>query len=160
VASATPEAIDNLLGLGAARVVVGTIAAREPERVVGWLQRFGPERIVLALDARDSAQGWRVQAEGWTAGGAPLEDLLAFYASANARHLLCTDVSRDGMLGGYNLELYRGIARRFPGFRLQASGGVRDLGDLRAARAAGAGAAILGRALLEGRLDVAEALSC
>ena len=74
--------------------------------------------------------------------------------------MLCTDVSRDGMLGGFNLPLYRDLARRFPGLCLQASGGVRDLEDLRAARAMGAGGAIVGRALLEGRVGVAEALAC
>ena len=154
--------VEALLNGGAARVVVGTMAAREPERVAGWIRRFGTECLVLALDARGCGDGdWRVQSEGWTGGaGASLAELLAFYAQSGARHVLCTDVSRDGMLCGFNLALYRDIAGRFPGLRLQASGGVRDLGDLRGARASGAGGAILGRALLEGRLDLAEALAC
>jgi phosphoribosylformimino-5-aminoimidazole carboxamide ribotide isomerase len=154
--------VEALLACGATRVVLGTVAGREPERVAGWLRRFGAERLVLALDARtDGRGGWRVQSEGWTgANGAALGDLLQFYALEGARHVLCTDVSRDGMLGGFNLALYRDIAGRFPGLRLQASGGVRDLADLRGARASGAGGAILGRALLEGRLGLAEALAC
>ena len=154
--------VEALLAGGAARVVVGTVAAREPDRVAGWLGRFGAERLVLALDARDDgANGWRVQSHGWTgAAGAPLVELLDTYSRHGARHVLCTDVSRDGMLGGFNLALYRELARQFPGLRLQASGGVRDLDDLREARATGAGGAILGRALLEGRFDMAQALAC
>ena len=154
--------VEALLACGAARVVVGTVAAREPERVAGWLRRFGAERLVLALDAReDGSGGWCVQSEGWTGqAGAALMQLLEYYSQTGARHVLCTDVTRDGMLGGFNLALYRDIARRFPGLCLQASGGVRDLEDLRGARANGAGGAILGRALLEGRLDLAEALAC
>ena len=153
--------VEALLACGAARVVLGTVAAREPARVAGWIGRFGAERIVLALDARAGVDGWRVQSEGWTGGaGASLDELLEFYSGQGARHVLCTDVSRDGMLGGFNLALYRELAGRFPGLRLQASGGVRDLADLRAARATGAGGAILGRALLEGRLDLGAALAC
>jgi phosphoribosylformimino-5-aminoimidazole carboxamide ribotide isomerase len=152
--------VEQLLACGAARVVVGTTASREPGRVAEWIARFGAERIVLALDVRAGDGGWRVQSEGWTGSGGALDDLLGYYAKRGARHVLCTDVSRDGMLGGCNLALYRDIAARFPGLRLQASGGVHDLDELRAARASGAGGAILGRALLEGRIDIAAALAC
>jgi phosphoribosylformimino-5-aminoimidazole carboxamide ribotide isomerase len=141
-------------------VVLGTIAATLPSRVAGWLDRFGAERIVLALDVREIDGSWRVQAEGWTNQGLPLDDLLSFYAGAGARRILCTDIGRDGMLSGFNVDLYRQVATRYPKLRLQASGGVRSVADIAQARAAGAGAAILGRALLEGRLDLAEALSC
>jgi phosphoribosylformimino-5-aminoimidazole carboxamide ribotide isomerase len=149
-----------LLELGVDRVVLGTAAAKEPARVAGWLGRFGAERIVIALDARECAGDWRVQYEGWTHAGPPLDELLRFYERAGARHLLCTDVGRDGMLAGFNLDLYRRIAEVAPGLRLQASGGVRDLDDIAGARSAGAGGAILGRALLEGRIGLAEALAC
>jgi len=149
-----------LLALGVDRVVLGTVAAKEPSRVAGWIERFGAERIVIALDARESAGSWRVQYEGWTHAGLPLEDLLRFYERAGARHVLCTDVGRDGMLAGFNLDLYRRIAEVAPSLRLQASGGVRDLDDIAGARSAGAGGAILGRALLEGRIGLAEALAC
>jgi phosphoribosylformimino-5-aminoimidazole carboxamide ribotide isomerase len=153
--------VEDLLGEGATRVVLGTVAVRERERVASWLQRFGTERIVLALDVRNQDGGWRVQSEGWTgADDRPLDELLQFYSRQGARHVLCTDVARDGMLGGFNLGLYRELASRYPGLRLQASGGVRDLVDLQAARDAGVGAAILGRALLEGRIDLGEAVSC
>ena len=153
-------AIADLLALGVDRVVLGTIAASEPARVANWLGRFGPEHLVLALDAREIAGTWCVQLEGWTRVGPPLDELLSFYERSGARHVLCTDVGRDGMLEGFNLWLYRRVATRFPSLRLQASGGVRSLADIAGARAAGAGGAILGRALLEGRIELAEALAC
>ena len=154
------DAVAQLLALGVERVVLGTVAASEPGRVVEWLGRFGAERLVLALDASDASGTWRVRVQGWTRAGAPLEELLDFYSRAGARHVLCTDTGRDGMLAGFNLSLYRRLAERFPGLRLQASGGARDVADVAAARAVGAGGAILGRALLEGRLGLAEALAC
>lgn len=154
--------VEALLMLGVARVVVGTLAVREPDRVRGWIQDYGAERITLALDARQDAQGvWRLPVNGWTEASAQtLDELLQHYADAGLQHLLCTDITRDGMLGGFNLDLYRMLAQRWPMLQVQASGGVRSIGDVRAAREAGAGAAILGRALLEGRLDLAEALAC
>ncbi len=154
--------VEALLMLGVARVVVGTLAVREPDRVRGWIQDYGTDRITLALDVRQDAQGvWRLPVKGWTETSTrTLDELLQHYADAGLQHLLCTDIARDGMLGGFNLDLYRMLAQRWPELQVQASGGVRSIDDVRAAREAGAGAAILGRALLEGRLDLAEALAC
>ncbi|MFA6986927.1 MAG: 1-(5-phosphoribosyl)-5-[(5-phosphoribosylamino)methylideneamino]imidazole-4-carboxamide isomerase [Arenimonas sp.] len=154
--------VEALLKLGVARVVVGTLAVREPARVAGWLRDYGSQRVVLALDARVDANGaWRLPVAGWTENtGGSLEQLLDRYADAGLRHVLCTDIARDGMLGGFNLELYGMLARRWPHLHIQASGGVRSVDDIVAARAAGASAAILGRALLEDRLQLAGALSC
>ncbi len=154
--------VEALLAAGAARVVVGTLAVREPARVAVWLERFGADRITLALDAREDADGeWRLPVAGWTETSTQtLPELVAFYADAGLKHLLCTDISRDGMLSGFNIDLYRMLATRWPALSVQASGGVRSLDDIRAAREAGAGVAILGRALLEGRFDLAEALAC
>jgi phosphoribosylformimino-5-aminoimidazole carboxamide ribotide isomerase len=154
--------VDDVLAAGAERAVIGTTAVKEPQRVISWLKSFGAERITLALDAsRDDEGRWRLPVKGWTeATPGTLEDLLTTYADAGLRHVLCTDISRDGMLSGFNLDLYRALAERFPGLEIQASGGVRDLDDIRAAKKAGARAAILGRALLEGRFELAEALAC
>jgi len=89
-----------------------------------------------------------------------LDELASRYAQAGMKHLLCTDISRDGMLSGPNIELYTHLAKLLPGVAMQASGGVRDAADIRAAKAAGCGGAVLGKALLEGRLQLDEALSC
>ena len=150
----------RILDAGAARIVVGSLAVKEPQQVAGWLQRFGPERIAVALDTRCDGDGvWRLPVHGWTEGsGIELDVLLAHYARAGARHLLCTDIARDGMLSGPNFELYRRIATGWPGFAVQASGGVREAADAEAAREAGCAGIVLGRALLEGRFALADVL--
>ncbi|RZA21858.1 MAG: 1-(5-phosphoribosyl)-5-[(5-phosphoribosylamino)methylideneamino]imidazole-4-carboxamide isomerase [Lysobacteraceae bacterium] len=152
--------VQRILDAGAARVVVGSLAVKAPERVAGWLERFGVERVAVALDARCDGDGiWRLPVHGWTQGsGVELDALLAVYADAGARHLLCTDIARDGMLGGPNFELYRRISAGWPAFAVQASGGVRAAADVNAAREAGCAGIVLGRALLEGRFSLAEAL--
>ena len=153
--------VQAIYGAGAARVVIGSMAIRQANRVLGWLERFGNDRVTIALDARaDDAGVFRLPVHGWTeASGLALFDLLKRYADAGLRHLLCTDIARDGMLGGLNLDLYREIATRFPEVAVQASGGVATLDDVIGARAAGAGGAILGKALLDGRFALAEAFS-
>lgn len=153
--------VQRLLDAGADRVVIGSLAVREPERVIGWLQRFGAECIVIALDARrDAAGAWQLPVHGWTQGsGIELEALLDRYAQAGARHLLCTDIDRDGMLAGPNIELYARIARDWPRFAVQASGGMRDIDDILAARAAGCAGAVLGKALLDGRFALVDAVA-
>lgn len=158
----TREDVRRLLDAGVRRVVVGTLAIREPETVLGWLSDLGAERLTLALDTRADASGvYRLPSHGWTQdSGIALFDLLDRYSEAGLRHLLCTDIARDGMLGGLNLDLYRTLAARYPQLAVQASGGVATLEDVRGARAAGAGGVVLGKALLEGRFTLSEALSC
>ena len=155
-------AIAAILDAGASRVVVGSLAVREPERVVEWLRSFGAERITVALDTRRDDDGvWRLPVHGWTERAErDLDACLDLYAAAGARHLLCTDIARDGMLQGPNLDLYRSVVARVPALALQASGGVRDAADVAAARAVGCAGAVLGKALLESRLTVEEALAC
>lgn len=151
--------VERLLEAGAARVVVGSMAVREPETVAGWLRDFEPGAVTVALDARQGPDGeWRLPVAGWTRdGGATLDALLQHYVRAGLVHLLCTDIERDGLLAGPNLGLYQWIVRRAPGLQVQASGGIRDIADIVAAREAGCAAAILGRALLEGRFGPADA---
>lgn len=147
--------VDAILAAGAERVIIGSLAVREPARVTAWLHGVGPERLVLALDTRRDAAGrWRLPVHGWTHsdGDRELSELADAYADAGVRHLLCTDIDRDGSLAGPNTVLYRELAARLPGVCLQASGGVRDAGDIDAAEDAGCAAVVLGRALLEGRL--------
>ncbi len=156
------EDVARILDAGAARVVIGSLAVREPDTVLGWLGEFGAERITVALDTREDADGvWRLPVHGWTeTAEATLDVLLARYAEAGLCHLLCTDIARDGMLSGPNLVLYAHLHAARPALRVQASGGIRDAADVAAARAAGCGGAVLGRSLLEGRLTLAEALAC
>ena len=155
-------AIADILDAGASRVVVGSLAVREPARIGDWLRRYGAERITIALDTRQDDGGvWQLPIHGWTERATlDLDACLSFYRDAGARHLLCTDIARDGMMQGPNIELYRRVIARGDGLALQASGGVRDVADVAAARDAGCAGAVLGKALLEGRLTVEEALAC
>jgi phosphoribosylformimino-5-aminoimidazole carboxamide ribotide isomerase len=141
-----------------ARVVVGSLAVTEPETVVEWLTRYGPDRLVLALDVRLAQDGTpTIATHGWTrASTLTLAAAIERYAVAGLRHVLCTDIDRDGALTGPNVELYRDCVGRWPGIAFQASGGVRDAGDLEALAATGVAAAVSGKALLEGRLEPKE----
>lgn len=152
-----------LLDAGVARVVVGSVSVKQPEQVSAWIAEFGAGRICVALDTRANASGvFELPVAGWThASGVPLLRLLDHYAeTAGARHVLCTDIERDGMLGGPNVELYRLVCARYPSLSIQASGGVRDVADVAASRDAGCGGAIVGKALLEARVTLPELLAC
>jgi phosphoribosylformimino-5-aminoimidazole carboxamide ribotide isomerase len=140
------------------RVVIGSLAVTEPDVVGAWLEEFGAERVALALDVRVGAD--RIAAiatHGWTrASDATLASTVEMYRPAGLQHVLCTDIDRDGALGGPNVALYADCARRWPAIEFQASGGVRDAADLDALAATRVAAAISGRALLDGRINDAE----
>jgi len=144
-------ALARMLDAGVARVVVGTAAVSQVEQVHAWLAHFGPERLALAFDVRiDEAGVPRVTTHGWQRQSAlTLWSAVDAYTDAELKHVLCTDVDRDGVLAGPNVALYEETARRHPQIEWQASGGIRDAGDLRALAQAGAAAAISGKALLE-----------
>jgi phosphoribosylformimino-5-aminoimidazole carboxamide ribotide isomerase len=155
-------AVSMMLEQGASRVVIGSLSVRDPALVDSWLQRYGAERITIALDTRqDDAGLWQLPIHGWTERAElDLDACLRRYRDAGAKHLLCTDIARDGMMRGPNIELYRMIVAREEGFALQASGGMRDVADIVAAREAGCAGAVLGRALLEGGMAIEDALTC
>lgn len=140
------------------RVVIGSLAVTEPARVAGWLERHGPERIVLGLDVRLDPEGLaRVTTHGWTRDSElSLDQAIRDYRAAGLRHVLCTDIARDGALSGPNVELYRRVQSAWPDIALQASGGVQAAADLDALAAVGVAAAISGKALLENRIRFEE----
>jgi len=151
--------VQRLLDAGVSRVVVGSLAVSEPGTVSGWLARFGPERITLAVDVKADGDRYVPALKGWTeAADIDLWAALDHYPAGAAKHLLVTDVGRDGALTGPNLDLLAEIHQRRPDLWLQASGGVADLSDLTGARSVGASGAIVGRALYEGRFTVEQAL--
>jgi len=154
--------VARMLDAGATRVVVGSVSVREPDTVIGWLREFGSDRLTIALDARQAEDGrWLLPVHGWTETAEDtLEVLAQRYAEAGMQHLLCTDIARDGMLSGPNIDLYQHLARLLPGVAVQASGGVRNADDVAQAKAVGCGGAILGKALLEGRMTLEGALAC
>jgi phosphoribosylformimino-5-aminoimidazole carboxamide ribotide isomerase len=151
-------AVERMLAIGASRVVVGSAAVTEPAAVSEWLARFGADRVTLAFDVRlDESGVARVATHGWRRQSQlALWDAVGAFEAAGLRHVLCTDVDRDGALSGPNLALYRDAAARFPHIEWQASGGIRSARDLHALRGTGAAAAISGKALLEEMIPAEE----
>ncbi len=148
-------AVEAQLAAGAERVVIGSLAVREPATVTTWLQQLGPERIVLALDVRLAEGVPMTLTHGWTeASASTLWEVIEGFLPHGLRHVLCTDVELDGAMQGPNLTLYRECCNRYPTLAVQASGGVRDAADLAALAGTGAAGAISGRALLEGTLPL------
>ena len=136
------------------RVVVGSLAVSEPERVREWFERYGAERFTLGFDVRiDDAGTPYVTTHGWTrTTDLTLDDAVRRFLPNGLVHVLCTDVARDGALAGPNVELYTGLVQRWPTLAVQASGGIRNADDLAALAATGVAGAISGKALLEGRI--------
>lgn len=143
---------------GVARCVIGSLAITEPDTVKAWLSRFGGDRIVLALDVKlDPQDEPMVTTHGWTRDSTmTLFECIDDFLSAGLKHVLCTDVSRDGAMAGPNLKLYERIVTSYPTLQLQASGGVRNIEDLEQLRQLGVPAAISGRALLDGKISAKE----
>ncbi len=157
----TREEIAAILKAGAERVIIGSLAVREPDTVAAWISEFGPDRIVAAFDVRlEAGIIWPLVA-GWTRkGDEPLAALMERYTSSGLRHALVTDVDRDGALQGPNTALYAELCELWPDIAWQASGGVSSLADLTALKAIGADGAIVGKALFENRFTLGEALAC
>jgi len=150
--------MEAALSRGLGRVVLGSVAMVRPRAAADWIARNGAERVVLALDVRlDALNVPRLASHGWTRQtDQSLWQALEYFSKVGLRHVLCTDIGRDGAMTGPNLELYRDCRRRFPDIEFQASGGVRDVGDLRALQDTGVHSAIVGKALLDGRIQLEE----
>lgn len=158
----TEEDVTALFDAGAARVVIGSTAIRSPAMVKAWFERYGTERIVLALDVRISADGQkRIAISGWQEDSQQtLEAVIHDFSSVGLRHVLCTDISKDGTLAGSNVALYQEICAAFPEIAFQASGGIGGLSDIAPLPATGVAGVIVGRALLDGKMTLPEAISC
>lgn len=154
--------VEALLSAGATRVVVGSTAVKDPDTVQKWFSRFGADALVLALDVRIDANGTKnVAISGWQENSnATLEQVVEQYLPFGLKHVLCTDISRDGTLAGSNVELYREVTARYPQIAFQASGGIGSLDDIAQLRDSGVEGVIVGRALLDGKFNVTEAISC
>ncbi len=147
---------------GANRIVIGSLAVREPDVVREIFNEFGPEMICLAADVMwgqpdgDEA-GYYIAVSGWQEASAmKLSAFLQAYDEVGLRHVLCTDIARDGTMTGCNVDLYQEVKRVFPGIKLQASGGVSSLADLETLTTDGV---IIGKALYEGAFQLADALA-
>ena len=149
--------VRSLLDAGAARVVVGSAAVKRTDEVAGWMKTF-----VLALDVRiNKAGNAEVAVSGWQENsGVLMDNLIRAFEPAGLRYVLTTDISKDGTLTGPNTALYAKLAQTFPNIDFQASGGIGSLDDIRAVSHTGAAGVIVGRALLEGKFTLEEAIEC
>jgi phosphoribosylformimino-5-aminoimidazole carboxamide ribotide isomerase len=154
--------VESLLAIGANRVVIGSLAIKEPETVKAWIKQYGNEKIVLALDINidESGNKW-LPTHGWIEkSNVTLENLLEDYKSVEVKHVLCTDISKDGTLTGSNVELYQELVSKYPTIQWQASGGIGSLDDIKNLKPTAVAGVILGKALLEGKFTLEEAISC
>mgnify|MGYP001226941271 FL=1 len=136
---------------GAQMVTGGSIAVKSPEVFENWINTYGPERIILGADVSEG----KIAVSGWTERSElDLWSFLENYVQKGINKVICTDISRDGMLRGPALELYTQILAKYPELHLIASGGVSSLEDLDDLKAAGLPAAILGKAIYEGRIQL------
>lgn len=156
------DEVRSLLDAGAARVVVGSAAVKRTDEVAGWMKTFGADKLVLALDVRiNKAGNAEVAVSGWQENsGVLMDDLIRAFEPAGLRYVLTTDISKDGTLAGPNTALYAKLAQTFPNIDFQASGGIGSLDDIRAVSHTGAAGVIVGRALLEGKFTLEEAIEC
>ena len=149
----TDDDICRAFEAGASMVTVGSVAVTQPELTAQWLRKYGPERIILGADVR---QG-RISINGWKEDSA--EELLPFlqkYVDMGVRNVLCTEISKDGTLQGPATQLYKKVMAAYPTLHLIASGGVSSEADIAGLQAAGIPAVVFGKAIYEGRIDLAE----
>ena len=149
----TDEDIEKAFASGASMVTVGSIAVTQPDLFIGWLEKYGEERIILGADVRNgkiSINGWKEESE---------EDLLPFlkkYIDAGVRNVLCTEISKDGTLQGPAIDLYKRVMDAYPDLHLIASGGVSCIEDIKALDAACIPAVVFGKAIYEGKINLKE----
>ena len=149
----TDEDIEKAFAAGASMVTVGSIAVTQPDLFMGWLEKYGPERMILGADVRHG----KISINGWKEDST--ENLLPFlrkYIDAGVRNVLCTEISKDGTLSGPAISLYSEVMNTYPELHLIASGGVSSLNDIKALDAAGIPAVVFGKAIYEGKINLNE----
>jgi len=152
--------VDKLLRLGADRVVLGSVAFLNPDFVSQAIAKWGPDRFCIALDVLSKPSGFEVQISGWTKStGADLFSTIGQWAERGVKRFMSTDIARDGMLEGPNIQLYRTLKTIFPNLEFQASGGTNSLQDLSEISKLGLHSTIVGRSILSGKIQIEEALA-
>lgn len=148
--------VEALVAAGASRVIIGSLAVREPDMVAAMIRDFGADTICLAADVVRPSDEFLIAVSGWQeASELSLSEFLSGFSPAGLRHVLCTDIDRDGTMQGPNVDLYHSVKSAFPDILLQASGGVKGIEDLDGLPTDGV---IIGRAIYEGAINLREAL--
>ena len=154
--------IQKLLNGGVDRVVIGSLAVTNPQMVKHWIRELGPDAICIALDVNQGDDGeYRPATKGWTeASDKTLWDVIGDYLGSGLRTILVTDIGRDGMQKGGNVDLYNRIQTEFPTLDLITSGGVGTLDHVKQLKAIDPYGVIIGKALYEGVFTLDDAISC
>ena len=149
----TEKDVELVLETGAKMITVGSMAVKSPNTLLKWIETYGAEHLILGADVRDG----RISINGWMEDSEILlDDFLQYYTQAGIKNVLCTDISRDGMLQGPSTPLYRKIMEAHPQCHLIASGGVSCIEDIIELNEAGIPAVVFGKAIYEGRIDLQE----
>ncbi len=154
------EIVETLLSCGVSRVVIGSMAIKEVAKTKAIFKKYGADKIVLALDVHINLDGIpMVATHGWQAGSdTSLDDAIKKYQPLGLKHVLCTDISKDGMLSGPNFALYQQCVEKYPDLKFQASGGISQLKDFDQLIPTGVSGVIVGKALYEKRFTLREAI--
>jgi phosphoribosylformimino-5-aminoimidazole carboxamide ribotide isomerase len=145
--------LENVLNAGADQVTIGSLAVKDPEKLKEWIAKYGPDRIILGADVKDN----KIAVSGWLeTSSLDLFDFLKDYHALGIRHVLCTDISKDGMLEGPAFDLYNALMRAYPDLQLIASGGVSGIDDVKQLKENGIPSVVIGKAIYEGRIDLNE----
>lgn len=145
------DALRSALDAGAGRIICGSIAVDNRDEFSRWLYDFGPSRIILGADVRDG----KVATHGWLKdSGLTLEDLMSWYVPYGLSQLICTDISKDGMLQGPDFNFYLALKETWPSVDVTLSGGISCMDDLYKAEELGLHSVIVGKAIYEGRIGL------
>ena len=149
----TDADIEKAFSAGASMVTIGSIAVTDPDRFMGWLEKYGASRIILGADVRNG----KISINGWKEdSGEALLPFMKKYIDAGVRNVLCTEISKDGTLAGPAIDLYKEMMATYPELHLIASGGVSSIDDIKALEAAGIPAVVFGKAIYEGKINIKE----
>ncbi len=147
----TDEDLQKAFSSGASQITGGSIAAKDKATFLRWMKKYGVEKIILGADVLNE----KIMVSGWQESSQlDLMNFLEFYLGQGLQYVICTDISKDGMLEGPSVVLYQKIMTRFPGIKLIASGGVTTMEDLYRLRDAGLFGAIIGKAIYEGKVTL------
>ena len=143
--------IEIAFSSGAKQITGGSIAVKDPDLFISWLEKYGPEKIILGADALDKM----IAISGWQENsGKPILEFLEDYLNKGVRYTICTDVARDGLLQGPSVDLYKEILKKFKQVNLIASGGVSTVSDLEELKETGVYGVIIGKAFYEGKISL------
>jgi phosphoribosylformimino-5-aminoimidazole carboxamide ribotide isomerase len=147
----TDEDIKNVFSSGANQATVGTIAITDKKLFIKWLNTYGSEKLILGADVKDG----QIAVSGWLeVSKISLNDFVTDYMKEGVQYILCTDISKDGMLQGTAMELYKELQLKFPSLKFIASGGITNIDEIYELDKSGVYGVIVGKAIYEGRISM------